>query len=551
MPRSFGTFMLALFLVAVPASALEPENLLLLVNRNVPEGAKLAQFYRNERGVPADRILELPLPVMDDISFAQYEREVVPAVRNFLRERGLEKRVTCVVTFYGVPLRIRHHQPTPAEREEVNQLLAEQSRLRHAVRVSLESAEAVVKQSRPAFVPVAGFDMPALEARYRNALRLMLTDIAGDAEADRRGPRLSAAVAFVRSMGGPADVLRSFATSTTAEDQARHKEAQDKVKSAVDEIASLQENRYDPAARAALRKLVLEVFGPLDGLRLIQAQLDYLKSDATTASFDSELSLLWWTYYQRSSWQANPLYFATPAGASAHPTLMTCRLDAPQTGQVRDLILTGRKAEREGLKGRLVLDSRNLMARGDQAQVGSYGWYDQSIRNLNELVRAKTKFPVTFDSSPEVLGPGAVQNVALYCGWYSVRNYVPSCRFVPGAVGFHVASYELISLRATNERGWVRGLLNDGIAATLGAVAEPYLIAFPQADEFFPLLMTGKLTLAEVYWKTQPITSWQVSLVGDPLYTPFKTNPALKVEDLPERLRVVFDAPPTTRPAGD
>lgn len=547
MPRLYGT--LFAFLLAAPTLALEPDNLVLLVNKHVPEGTKLAQLYRNERGVPEGRILELSLPVVDDMSFAQYEREVVPAVRKFLRERGLERQVTCVVTFYGVPLRIRHHQLTPAEREEINQLLAEQSRLRHAVRVSLESAENQVRQVDPGFVPVAGFDMPALEARYRNALRLLLSDIASDAVADRRGPRLSAAVAFVRSIGGPAEVLRSFASSAGAEDQARHQEAQDKVKSAVDEIAALQDNRYDPAARSALRKLVLEVFGPLDALRLIQAQLDYLKPEATIASFDSELSLLWWTYYPRSSWQANPLYFAMPPQAAAHPILMTCRLDAPQTGHVRDIILTGKKAEREGLKGRLVLDSRNLLARGDQAQVGSYGWYDQSIRNLNELVRTKTKFPVTFDSSPEVLGPGAVRDVALYCGWYSVRNYVPSCRFVPGAVGYHVASYELISLRGTNEKGWVKGLLNDGVASTLGAVAEPYLIAFPQADEFFPLLMTGKLTLAEVYWKTQPITSWQMSLIGDPLYTPFQANPALKVEDLPERLRVIFDPLPTTRPA--
>jgi uncharacterized protein (TIGR03790 family) len=293
---------------------------------------------------------------------------------------------------------------------------------------------------------------------------------------------------------------------------------------------------------------VQEVFGPLDALRLIHAQLDYLRPENTTASFDSELSLLWWTYYQRSSWQANPLYFGMPQEGAAHPTLMTCRLDGPQTGNVRDIILTSKKAEREGLKGRLVLDSRSLMARGDQAQVGAYGWYDQSIRNLDQLVRTKTKFPVTHDSSPEVLGANAVQNVAMYCGWYSVRNYVPSCRFVPGAVGFHVASFEMISLRGQNERGWVKGLIEDGIAGTLGAVAEPYLIAFPQADEFFPLLMTGKLTLAEVYWKTQPITSWQVSMIGDPLYTPFKVNPAIEVGDLPERLRGIFDAP-ATRPA--
>jgi hypothetical protein len=101
----------------------------------------------------------------------------------------------------------------------------------------------------------------------------------------------------------------------------------------------------------------------------------------------------------------------------------------------------------------------------------------------------------------------------------------------------------MITLKREDPRGWVRGLLTDGIAATLGPVAEPYLQAFPTADDFFPLLLTGKLTLAEVYWKTTPWTSWMISMIGDPLYTPYKTNPALTIEDLPPRLQGIFHSP--------
>jgi hypothetical protein len=31
-----------------------------------------------------------------------------------------------------------------------------------------------------------------------------------------------------------------------------------------------------------------------------------------------------------------------------------------------------------------------------------------------------------------------------------------------------------------------------------------------------------------------------IGAVGDPLYTPFKADPALKIEDLPDRLRGIF-----------
>jgi hypothetical protein len=104
-------------------------------------------------------------------------------------------------------------------------------------------------------------------------------------------------------------------------------------------------------------------------------------------------------------------------------------------------------------------------------------------------------------------------------------------------VGYHIASYELLSLRQPGETGWVHGLLTDGVVGTLGPVAEPFLGTFPRPDEYFPLLLTGKLTLAEVYWKTCPATSWMMACVGDPLYTPYLKNPALAETDLPFRLR--------------
>src|ERR1041385_2820398 len=99
----------------------------------------------------------------------------------------------------------------------------------------------------------------------------------------------------------------------------------------------------------------------------------------------------------------------------------------------------------------------------------------------------------------------------------------------------------MLSLRADTEKGWLAGLLNGGVAATIGSVAEPYLGAFPLPDDFFPLLLTGKLTLAEVYWKTVPMASWMMVCIGDPLYTPFKATPQLTLEDLPMPLRRALD----------
>ena len=63
-------------------------------------------------------------------------------------------------------------------------------------------------------------------------------------------------------------------------------------------------------------------------------------------------------------------------------------------------------------------------------------------------------------------------------------------------------------------------MLGDGITATLGSVNEPYLGAFPKPDEFFAELIRGKC-LVEAWYRTKPYNSWQMLLIGDPLYTPF------------------------------
>ena len=61
----------------------------------------------------------------------------------------------------------------------------------------------------------------------------------------------------------------------------------------------------------------------------------------------------------------------------------------------------------------------------------------------------------------------------------------------------------------------------DGVTATMGAVAEPYLAAFPKPHRFFAELVKGRC-LAEAFYRAKPFNSWQMVLIGDPLYRPFE-----------------------------
>jgi uncharacterized protein (TIGR03790 family) len=68
---------------------------------------------------------------------------------------------------------------------------------------------------------------------------------------------------------------------------------------------------------------------------------------------------------------------------------------------------------------------------------------------------------------------------------------------------------------------WCKRILEEGAAATIGPTSEPYLQAFPVPEIFFAALLDGRLTLAECYGISKPFWSWQMVLIGDPLYRPF------------------------------
>ena len=119
---------------------------------------------------------------------------------------------------------------------------------------------------------------------------------------------------------------------------------------------------------------------------------------------------------------------------------------------------------------------------------------------------------------------------------------------MPGAVAFHIASSEAVSLRGGRKRYWCKELLRDGVAATLGPVAEPYLSAFPPARDFFGLLVTGRCSIVECYYYTKPFNSWMMLLVADPLYRPFAVRGHLTLDDVFWE-GVSFPASATTQPA--
>jgi uncharacterized protein (TIGR03790 family) len=452
------------------------------------------------------------------------------------------------VTFYGVPLKVGARTNAPAEAKELRDLTEERDQIMTRILAAVNTLESAIKASDPAFRPASATELNQLARRADTAVKHAQELLRQTTDNESRQKLFTPLLNAVVQLGGPASLLRNgdadvlqFITvmpTTLPSGTSREKweDLRQQVNQANDEAQRLLARRHELQARARLRELTARYLGLIETYRLLSTHIDYLAPEALK-SLDSVLPLLWVNSYNRAEILSNPLKWDAPRRQQS-PALMVMRLDGPQSGTARDIIMSCIQAEKNGgLDGVFAIDSRGLVSRGPDGRVDSYGDYDQRLRDLADLLHKSARVSVLHDDDAAVFKPHIAKNIALYCGWYSVRNYVPSFEFAPGAVGFHVASFEMVSLRNEKEKGWCRGLLNDGIAATVGPVDEPYLGAFPDPVEFFSLLLTGKYTLGEVYWLSAPTINWKMSMIGDPLYNPYAQKPALAPAALPLPLR--------------
>jgi len=282
-------------------------------------------------------------------------------------------------------------------------------------------------------------------------------------------------------------------------------------------IRALRDLIEDPSTGRGKRK------GYRAERRRLERKLSVINHRSEVASVDSELTLVKrYGEYELDWWIANPLYLPgrgmKKSGIRPSDVLMVSRLDAPDLATVRRMIDDGIFAEKNGLSGTACFDCR-YPAIPDK-DLTPYQLYDKWLRIAAETTRQRGIRPI-LDTGKAVFPEGSCKDVIFYSGWYSLARYVDAFTWRRGAVAYHIASGECTSLHGGG-RQWCPRLLEDGACVTLGPVAEPYVQAFPPPHLFFRLLFRPDLSIAEAYTLSCPYLSWQMVLVGDPLYRPFE-----------------------------
>jgi uncharacterized protein (TIGR03790 family) len=243
------------------------------------------------------------------------------------------------------------------------------------------------------------------------------------------------------------------------------------------------------------------------------------------AAVDSELALVKAGDYPLSGWIPNP-YFAgfqnKGLKIGKDDVLLVCRLDGPNPQLVYRLIDDSLAAEKTGLHGIAYFDARWPPPPQDEKNLKGYKLYDASLYRAAKVVAKR--MPVKLEETQALFPPGSAPRAALYAGWYSLGHYIDSFTWERGAIGYHIASSECATLRNPNSNIWCVQILEHGAAATIGPVYEPYVQGFPIPEIFFAALTEGDFNLGESYLLSLPYLSWQMVLVGDPLYQPFTTR---------------------------
>jgi uncharacterized protein (TIGR03790 family) len=536
-----------------PAMGLEADQVLVVVNANAEGSVELGKYYCLARSVPEGRTVTLKTAAGYHVSRAAYDKEIAAPLREFLVANKLQDKIACIVLMYGVPVRVQGREPI-AQANDVATLcrgLSQKADGRFAIDLAmLKTVTLSYPQPKSeGLEPLSAlFEPPPADAgdkaqslgaarggaeeEFKKRLRLAsaLTD------AGKRQIALRQLAALRRDTHGLAGLLAELDQYAKVSGVPSREELSSQVQALEKELAGLQ-NAQTPEDVRKAADLQLRLHGAIGMWGYCQGQLAQATTDDEDAAVDSELSLLWEENpaslhgFRPNALNWRFLYAGQKAPNLPAKMVMACRIDGPSAKDalriVKDSVFVENDKEK-GLTGKFYIDS------GWPQQPGpGYAECDRLLLNLAEIIKRTTTIPVVLDTSPAVFAEGACPDAALYVGWYSLRKYVPAFTWARGAVGWHIASFEAEDLRNPKSDTWCVKMIQNGVTATLGPVNEPYLAAFPLPHEFFGLLLTGKYTAAECYWRTVPFTSWRMSFIADPLYNPFKLHPQLDPSKLP------------------
>ena len=97
----------SLLLFASPAFGLTADEILVVANQRSPVSRQVADAYRQARGIPSERVMEIATDPVEEIDRATFTRDIERPIAEYLVRHRLVDRVLAIVLTKDVPLKIR------------------------------------------------------------------------------------------------------------------------------------------------------------------------------------------------------------------------------------------------------------------------------------------------------------------------------------------------------------------------------------------------------------------------------------------------------------
>ncbi|MBS3919109.1 MAG: TIGR03790 family protein [Deltaproteobacteria bacterium] len=95
-----------------------PENIVVVANKMAWHSVELAKYYMEKRHIPSNNLILLNTSSEEECSRNDFEKYIAAPIRTFLKKNDPEgNKFLCLVTMYGLPLRVRPPELTGQEKK--------------------------------------------------------------------------------------------------------------------------------------------------------------------------------------------------------------------------------------------------------------------------------------------------------------------------------------------------------------------------------------------------------------------------------------------------
>lgn len=468
---------------AVLAQRVRPEQVAVVTAKGNAESTELAEYYCQQRGIDANRIVALEFPEGDELDRQVWEDQLRPQIQGWLEQNDPDQKVTHFVTTFGVPLAISAWADASSNPDSNNWSAFYDSMLTHHLASLNVSVSQVAGLASVDFEPF-GKELSTQEMgrRFDEIAGLAQNAIAASPPTDREAANqtlqndvraVAGLVPFINGIKSRMESGQGVSQTMIAQYE-RAIGMQDGYEKS---LGAIDRSPVSFDREISISRVVKLNAGHLAVVEWIRKQAELVRRNESMASFDSELCLVRISDYRRAGGYPLPdREEATLPGRE--PVFAVTRIDGPAAELAKALIDRATIVADPEFRysGKVYIDKRGLPESARPTDLKIEYWLERMATRFG----SSPNLEVIKDERPVLFEEGKCPETALYLGWYGLGNFRDSFTFVPGATAYHLVPVDALGVHDPEDTGWCKNFIENGATFVVGTVTDPIAITLEE-----------------------------------------------------------------------